>query len=94
MGAPIVFSRWASIADAAIADLNHDGYPDVVATGYRNDELESAIVLGGASGFLDPDYVPALDPLFELADINLDGHVDVVGGGGVGTGRRHLARPR
>ena len=86
LGAPIVFSRWPSIADAAIADLNHDGYADVVATGSRNDELESAIVLGGASGFLDPDYVPALDPRFELADINLDGHVDVVGGGGDGGG--------
>jgi hypothetical protein len=81
-GAPIVLSRWFSTSDAAIGDLNHDGYPDLIATGSRDENWESAIVLGGAAGFGDPDYIAAFDLHFELADINLDGHVDVVGTGG------------
>jgi hypothetical protein len=82
-GAPtIVFARWANTSDAAIADLNHDGYPDVVATGYKDGDWSSAVVLGSAAGFEEPDYIPALDLSFELADINVDGHIDIVGAGG------------
>jgi hypothetical protein len=71
--------RWSRTTHAAVADLNHDGYADIVATGLRDQEWGSAVVLGGASGFEDPGYIPLLDVRFELADINVDGQVDVIG---------------
>ncbi len=64
-----------------IADLNHDGYPDIVSRTF--DEL--AVVLNSASGFRAASYIETTHTNFSgfgndlaVADMNLDGNLDIV----------------
>lgn len=84
-----VFSRagmvhfgWIMIQDARFGDVNHDGYLDIVAIGGYWNTL--GVALGGPDGFGEARHfnVGANVYPFELADITLDGHLDVVTGAG------------
>lgn len=67
-----------------VADLNRDGYLDIVACGWQNRHLE--IYYGGPDGFgeshnvdLMIDGVEYADPRFmSLADLNRNGYLDLV----------------
>ena len=85
-----------------VADLNHDGYPDIVGAG---DDQITVLLNNGGGGFPAPTYLPATDPdgnsfgtfgTIALADINSDGHADVVtdlGGVWLGHGDGTFAAP-
>ncbi|PYR35033.1 MAG: hypothetical protein DMF93_22420, partial [Acidobacteria bacterium] len=85
-----------------VADLNHDGYPDIVGAG---DDQITVLLNNGGGGFPAPTYLPATDPdgnsfgtfgTIALADINSDGHADVVtdlGGVWLGHGAGTFAAP-
>jgi hypothetical protein len=69
------------IPSVQIADLNHDGYPDLVARTF--DEL--GIVLNSAAGFRGASYIETTHTNFSgfgndvaVADMNLDGNLDIV----------------
>jgi hypothetical protein len=67
-----------------VADLNRDGYLDIVACGWQNRHLQ--IFHGGPDGFGKPelveltiDGVEYADPRFmSIADLNRDGYLDLV----------------
>jgi hypothetical protein len=66
-------------ASMKVADLNHDGYPDVVATS----DGTVGVLLGGAGGLGAPSYTPLVNEgggngKVALADLNTDGHLDIV----------------
>jgi hypothetical protein len=69
------------IAAVQIADLNHDGYLDIVVRTFE----ELGIVLNGPSGFLEASYRNLSHTTggsgsngLALADLNLDGNIDIV----------------
>ena len=70
--------------DVEIADLDQDGYPDVVVANYYNGSsytVGSYVYYGSASGFSTSsrDTLPSNGPLrASLADLNNDGYTDIV----------------
>jgi hypothetical protein len=78
----------------ATADLNHDGYPDLVATGY-SDNLNvdvMSVLLNRGDGTFNPPTTYTFDfyviGCLAVADFNSDGHPDIliVGGDVSGNG--------
>lgn len=78
----------------ATADLNHDGYPDLVVTGYSDNLSVDAVsvLLNQGNGKFNPPTVYMFDfyviGCLAVADFNGDGNLDflVVGGDDVGNG--------
>jgi hypothetical protein len=65
-------------------DLNHDGYPDLVASS----DGTLAILLGSGAGFGPPTYLPLVSEgsgsgALALADLNMDGDLDIATDQGV-----------
>ncbi len=68
---------------AAIADVNNDGHPDLIANGPLN--LSTTILLGDGAGnftlkFQSPGYTYFSRP--SIADVNGDGKLDIINGSG------------
>ena len=62
---------------SAVADLNHDGFVDLV---YQSRPDGFAVSLGSASGFLPIEFHTGLEdsaPIV-LSDVNMDGRPDIV----------------
>jgi hypothetical protein len=80
--AGMVQFNWTAIQDAEFADVNHDGHLDIVAVGRTGATF--GIALGGPEGFGEPAYFNAGATAypFEIVDITLDGHLDIVTGAG------------
>ena len=70
------------IAQFDIADVNHDGYVDIVAPEWG----QMAVAFGGPAGFAAPVYTPVNFGGFlitaSIGDLNGDGHPDVALGSG------------
>jgi hypothetical protein len=66
----------------AIADVNEDGKPDLLATVFLPFNGGVAILLGNGDGTFQPPINAVLGPIdlrsIAVADINQDGHLDVV----------------
>ena len=62
-----------------VADVNHDGYADIVSS-YNGESMN--VMLGGKTGFVPPAWQPVAscecDFTFVIADINRDGNPDIV----------------
>jgi hypothetical protein len=80
--AGVIHFSSAMIQDAEFGDVNHDGYLDLVMIGGYWAKL--GVALGGPEGFGEPNYFDLGGNVqsFELVDITLDGHLDVVAGAG------------
>jgi hypothetical protein len=65
----------------AVADVNGDGFPDLVTDGrtyYHNDDYEVSVLLGnGGGGFQEPTAVIAAEGV-AVADVNGDGFADLL----------------
>jgi hypothetical protein len=66
-----------------IGDLNEDGHLDVLLYSSSGDG-SFALLLGRGDGTFAPGPTPSLQPasIAALVDLNHDGHLDFVGGGG------------
>jgi hypothetical protein len=80
----------AGAADAAIADLNNDGWPDVVFANREKDgkgDTDSFVYFGGKDGF-SKDRRASLPThqanAVAVADVNRDGYADVIFANGQG----------
>ena len=62
-----------------VADLNGDGNPDLIATGTLGDDTEVALGHGDGTFAAPVRYVGNSGTV--LADVDGDGHVDLIGGG-------------
>jgi len=81
--------------DAALADINEDGWPDVIAVRVDS-EAEGGIYVwlnNGRGGWV-ADIGPMVEGIFTdmaVADINADGHVDIVASRRSGFGAQRLS---
>ena len=67
--------------DVAVADLNHDAYPDIVAVGRNGTQDYLLEYLGNSSGFDAPTILGNNGSRsVETADINQDGFSDIITG--------------
>jgi len=81
--------------DVALADINEDGWPDVIAARVDS-EAEGGIYVwlnNGRGGWV-PDIGPMVEGIFTdmaVADVNADGHVDIVASRRSGFGAQSLS---
>ena len=75
---------WQGIYGVAFGDVNRDGYVDMVGSGYSpSGTNQYGIFPGSASGFTAPTFVSGDPGAFAVADVTLDGKLDIVTNGGL-----------
>ncbi|HSD64562.1 MAG TPA: VCBS repeat-containing protein, partial [Ignavibacteriaceae bacterium] len=80
---PLILTPFTSgSVDIETADLNNDGWKDIVGDSYdgRNTDGFEVLMNNGSGGFLSPSLFPAGQGTFNLSlsDVNNDGDVDVL----------------
>jgi len=83
---PVKIATDMDVFEVAVADLNHDGIPDLIATGEINNAIVIRVLPGHGDGsFGPPIYRPGIVSIFgglAVADFNGDGFPDVATIGG------------
>ena len=94
--APLQINTGGDPTSLAVADMNHDGIPDLIAS----DSTYISVLLGEGSGRFAPPRQTALSPLAAggeicIGDLNGDGNLDALVGGYLypGDGKGDLGSP-
>ena len=76
-GTLIEYPGGSGLNDVEVADLNRDGYPDIIASSYFNSTVICHMT--GPSGFTTTiSSLPGYNSGIEVADMNRDGLLDIV----------------